>query len=212
MVMDEGLKFGDLKPTLELYLQNIERLGGADLAGTYSTRLAEVEGDIYFWEDLHTLRLPDIVEAKIEQVLKRKEEQVAKATEDMKVITTGISEARAQQAHISAELEEATRIAGTQVETMDKARSIIEKAQKTLAEVGVLHAQLTERIAEMEAQRRALTEQVELRLDDLKRVEEETRETLAVTDEEVRAAAQKEAEEQHQAALREIEEKLRSLE
>ena len=64
----------------------------------------------------------------------------------------------------------------------------------------------------MEGRRHLLAEQVEARMSDLQRVEEETRETLTVTDEEIRAKAQKEAEEQHQAALRGVEEKLRSLE
>jgi chromosome segregation ATPase len=212
MVLDEGYIFGELKPTLELYLRNIESIGGVELAGTYSTRLAEVEDDLRFREELYAVHLPGIVDAKVDEILEKKEEQVARATEAMEILTSSIRESQTMQANIDVELEEATRTAGAQVEDIAQARVHIANAQRMLEEAEVAHAQLMKHIADMEGRRRLLAEQVEARMDDLQRVEEETRGTLAITDEEIRVKAQKDAEEQHQAALRGVEEKLRSLE
>jgi chromosome segregation ATPase len=212
MVMDEGLKFDDLKPSLELYLRNIGFVGGADLLAEYSARLAEVEEDLDYWEGLRAVHLPSIIEAKVKQALQEKEVEVAKSTETMEAITKSIGEARTQQARINVELAEATRVARDQVAIMDRMRGIIAEAQKTLSDTEAAHAQTTKNIADMETRCGALLEQVETRTSDLKEVEAHAREVLAVTDGEVRARAEREAEEQQKTALQEIEEKLRSLE
>jgi hypothetical protein len=212
MVMDEGLKFDDLKPSLELYLRNIGFLGGADLLAEHSARLAEVEDDLLFWRDLHAVHLPSIIEAKVDQVLQDREAEVAKSTEAMEAITRSVGEVRTRQARINVELAEATRAAGAQVETMERARSAIAEAQKTLADTEAAHAQTSKRIADLEAHRGQLTEQVEARLSDLKEIENHAQEVLAATDEEIRARAEQEAKEQHVNALQDIEAKLRSLE